>query len=85
MPGHTFELYVARLMEYQGYKTLMTKSSGDLGVDIIAQKRTFDTPFNASVMGAIFQALRLVMRSRENSTTNVHRQWLLLISRLYLD
>jgi HJR/Mrr/RecB family endonuclease len=38
MPGHQFEQYVARLMQQQGYKTTVTKGSGDLGVDIIAEK-----------------------------------------------
>jgi restriction system protein len=38
MPGHQFEQYVARLMQEQGYSTTVTKGSGDLGVDIIAQK-----------------------------------------------
>ncbi|CEK14023.1 predicted endonuclease related to Holliday junction resolvase [Chthonomonas calidirosea] len=38
MSGHTFEHYVARLMEHQGFKTTVTKGSGDLGVDIIARK-----------------------------------------------
>jgi HJR/Mrr/RecB family endonuclease len=38
MPGHTFEHYIAQVMEHQGYKTNATKGSGDLGVDIVAQK-----------------------------------------------
>ncbi|HEU5103478.1 MAG TPA: restriction endonuclease [Roseiflexaceae bacterium] len=38
MAGHQFEQYVARLMQQQGYSTTVTKGSGDLGVDIIAQK-----------------------------------------------
>jgi HJR/Mrr/RecB family endonuclease len=38
MPGHTFEHYIAQIMEHQGYKTSVTKGSGDLGVDIIAQR-----------------------------------------------
>jgi len=38
MPGHRFERYVARLLQSQGYKTSVTKGSGDFGVDIIAEK-----------------------------------------------
>ena len=38
MPGITFEHYVARLLEHQGFKTTITKGSGDLGIDIIAHK-----------------------------------------------
>lgn len=38
MPGHAFEHYVASLLAHQGYKTTVTKGSGDLGVDIVARK-----------------------------------------------
>ena len=38
MDGRTFEHYVARLMESQGYKTTVTPASGDLGVDIVAER-----------------------------------------------
>jgi restriction system protein len=38
MPGLMFEDYVAKLMEHQGYSTRVTPGSGDLGVDIVAQK-----------------------------------------------
>jgi restriction system protein len=37
MPGKAFEQYVAELMTYRGFQTELTKSSGDFGVDIIAQ------------------------------------------------
>jgi HJR/Mrr/RecB family endonuclease len=38
MPGREFEHYVARLLDHQGFKTTVTKGSGDLGVDVIAQR-----------------------------------------------
>jgi restriction system protein len=38
MSGLQFERYVARVLDHQGFKTTVTKSSGDLGVDIIAHK-----------------------------------------------
>ena len=38
MPGLLFEEYVAKLLEHQGYNTRVTPASGDLGVDIVAQK-----------------------------------------------
>src|SRR5437868_13060831 len=38
MPGRQFEHYVARLLEHQGFRTTVTKGSGDLGVDIIAHR-----------------------------------------------
>lgn len=38
MPGHEFEHYVARLLQHQGFKTTVTKGSGDFGVDVIAHK-----------------------------------------------
>lgn len=41
MPGHEFEHYVAQLMEHHGFRTTVTKGSGDLGVDIIAHKEAY--------------------------------------------
>lgn len=38
MKGEEFELYVAELLKYQGFKTTMTPPSSDYGVDIIARK-----------------------------------------------
>ncbi len=38
MPGHEFEHYVARLLQHQGFRTTVTKGSGDFGVDVVAQK-----------------------------------------------
>ncbi len=38
MDGHTFEQYVARLLNAQGYQVMHTGHSGDLGVDIVAQQ-----------------------------------------------
>jgi Holliday junction resolvase-like predicted endonuclease len=38
MPGHQFEHYVAALLEHQGFRTTVTKGSGDFGVDVIARK-----------------------------------------------
>lgn len=38
MDGHEFEHYVGKLLEHQGFKAEVTKGSGDLGVDVIAQK-----------------------------------------------
>jgi len=38
MDGHQFEHYVARLLKHQGFRTTVTKGSGDLGVDIIADR-----------------------------------------------
>lgn len=38
MKGEEFELYVAELLKYQGFKTAMTPPSSDYGVDIIARK-----------------------------------------------
>ncbi|NJO81625.1 MAG: restriction endonuclease [Blastochloris sp.] len=38
MSGHTFEQYVATLLQHQGYHTEVTPGSGDMGVDIIAKK-----------------------------------------------
>ncbi len=37
MPGKAFEHYVAELMTYRGFQTEVTRSSGDLGIDIVAQ------------------------------------------------
>ncbi|MEP0763965.1 MAG: restriction endonuclease [Chloroflexota bacterium] len=63
MPGHTFERYVARLLQSQGYKTIVTKGSGDFGVDIVAQryavryavqcKRQFDDISRRAVSDAV--------------------------------
>ena len=36
MSGHAFERYVAILLESRGFKTVVTKGSGDSGVDIVA-------------------------------------------------
>ena len=38
MNGTEFERYVGRLLEHQGFKIKLMGGSGDLGVDIIAQK-----------------------------------------------
>ena len=38
MSGLDFERYVACLLEHQGFKTRVTKSSGDFGVDVVARK-----------------------------------------------
>lgn len=38
MDGFMFEKYVAALLEHQGFNTLVTKGSGDHGVDIVAFK-----------------------------------------------
>jgi restriction system protein len=38
MDPSDFEHYVGRLLEQQGYKVKVTGKSGDLGVDIVAQK-----------------------------------------------
>ncbi|MCW3094482.1 MAG: putative endonuclease distantly related to archaeal Holliday junction resolvase and Mrr-like [Chthonomonadaceae bacterium] len=38
MDGRTFEHYVAKLLQSQGYKTTVTQASGDLGVDIVAER-----------------------------------------------
>src|SRR5829696_2582806 len=38
MTGVEFEQYVGKLLAHQGYKISFTKTSGDYGVDIIAQK-----------------------------------------------
>lgn len=38
MPGKTFEQYVALLLKSQGYEVSLTPTSGDFGVDIIAEK-----------------------------------------------
>jgi len=37
MPGKTFEHYVAELLTYRGFRTEVTRGSGDFGVDIVAQ------------------------------------------------
>ena len=39
MQGHEFEHYIAALLEHRGFKTRVTRASGDLGVDIIAQRK----------------------------------------------
>jgi HJR/Mrr/RecB family endonuclease len=39
MPGLEFERYVARLLRYRGFETTTTRASGDLGVDILAERR----------------------------------------------
>lgn len=39
MTGIQFEHYVAQLLTAQGYKTQVTTSSRDFGVDVIAQKQ----------------------------------------------
>ncbi|MEW6114132.1 MAG: restriction endonuclease [Thermodesulfobacteriota bacterium] len=36
MAGRTFEEYVERLLRHKGYRTRLTKVSGDFGVDIVA-------------------------------------------------
>lgn len=38
MDGFMFERYIAALLEHKGFKTLITKGSGDHGVDIVAFK-----------------------------------------------
>lgn len=38
MSGEEFELYLAKLMQSQGYKAQRIGGSGDLGVDLIAEK-----------------------------------------------
>lgn len=38
MKGLDFEHYVAEIMRYQGYSTSVTRSSGDLGIDVIAKQ-----------------------------------------------
>ncbi|MDR2904081.1 MAG: restriction endonuclease, partial [Clostridiales bacterium] len=38
MEGNEFEHYVAKLFEKMGYKTEVTKQSGDYGIDVIARK-----------------------------------------------
>lgn len=38
MPGREFEFYVARLLQHQGFRTAVTPGSGDMGVDIIAER-----------------------------------------------
>ncbi len=40
MDGHAFEQYVARLLTAQGYQIKLTGHSGDMGVDIVAQRST---------------------------------------------
>lgn len=42
MDGKTFEKYLAALFKLQGYKTELTKASGDYGVDIIIYSSTED-------------------------------------------
>lgn len=37
MSGHHFEHYLGRLLRSRGYNVTVTKGSGDLGIDIIAQ------------------------------------------------
>lgn len=39
MPGHDFELVVATLLESHGWRVELTPGSGDLGVDLVAEKR----------------------------------------------
>lgn len=39
MNGHEFEFFVSKLFSTMGYKTLVTKGSGDQGVDVIVEKR----------------------------------------------
>ena len=41
MTGSQFEYFIASLFKKMGYKTYVTKSSGDQGVDIIAQNNVF--------------------------------------------
>ncbi|MDQ7024580.1 MAG: restriction endonuclease [Anaerolineae bacterium] len=38
MSGRDFETYVALLLKHRGYKVKVTTGSGDLGVDVIAEK-----------------------------------------------
>lgn len=38
MDGISFERYVARLLQFQNYRTEFTPASGDLGIDIVANK-----------------------------------------------
>lgn len=38
MSGREFEQYVACLLQHQGYRTTLTPTSGDLGVDIVAER-----------------------------------------------
>lgn len=38
MEGHEFEHYVSHLYSNLGYKTYVTKASGDYGADVIAEK-----------------------------------------------
>ncbi len=38
LDGHSFESYVAELLRRQGYIVTRTKTSGDLGVDLVAEK-----------------------------------------------
>ena len=38
MNGIDFEKYVAKLLEHKGFQVRVTKASGDLGVDVIAEK-----------------------------------------------
>lgn len=38
MPGLEFEHYVAQLLKHKGYRVSVTRGSGDLGVDVIAEK-----------------------------------------------
>jgi restriction system protein len=38
MNGIDFEHYVARLLQNQGFSVTVTRASGDLGVDVLAQK-----------------------------------------------
>jgi len=38
MSGTEFEVYVATLLEHLGFQTSLTSASGDLGVDIIAER-----------------------------------------------
>jgi HJR/Mrr/RecB family endonuclease len=40
MTGHAFEHYVGELLLIRGYKTTVTRGSGDNGVDVIAEKDT---------------------------------------------
>jgi restriction system protein len=40
MPGSEFEEYLARLLRHQGYQVERLGGSGDLGVDLIARRRS---------------------------------------------
>lgn len=53
MSGSEFESFVAKLFKKMGYKTTITKTSGDQGVDVLAQKADFIVAIQAKCYNGV--------------------------------